>query len=125
MDLSRLADRKGKILMANSKYRIAVVVAELGSRESAEDNMELFVDAFDAVYPDAGAVMAANYRLETLDATFTVEAKNAREASDNGADMFCQAAEKTGIEPTEILEIQATLVAPAQHEQLTGELSFV
>ncbi|HEU4739772.1 MAG TPA: hypothetical protein VFS54_11940 [Solirubrobacterales bacterium] len=111
--------------MANSKYRISVVVAELGERESAESNMEHFVDAFDGIYPDAGAVMAANYRLETLDATFTLEAANAREASDMGGDMFCEAANKTGIEPTEILEIQATLIAPARHEQLTGELSFV
>jgi uncharacterized protein (DUF1800 family) len=111
--------------MANSKYRISVVVAELGEREAAESNMERFVDAFDAIYSDAGAVMAANYRLETLDATFTLEAPNARQASEIGGDMFCEAAKKTGIGPVEILEIQATLIAPAQHEQLTGELSFV
>jgi hypothetical protein len=110
--------------MANSKYRIFVVIAELGEREAAETNMERFVDAFDATQPDAGAVMAANYRLETLDATFTVEAPSAREACDIGGDIFCEAANKTGIEPTEILELQATLVAPARHEQLTGELSF-
>ena len=66
--------------MANSEYRLSVVVAELGEREAAEVNMERFVEAFDATHPDAGAVMAANYRLETLDATFTVEAKTAREA---------------------------------------------
>jgi len=110
--------------MANSEYRLSVVVAELGERESAEKNMELFIDAFDAVYPDAGAVMAANYRLETLDATFSVEAKDAREASEIGGGMFCEAANRSGIPATEILEIQATLVCPAQHEQLTGELSF-
>jgi len=110
--------------MANSEYRLSVVVAELGNREDAEADMERFVDAFDAAFPKAGAVMAANYRLETLDATFSVDAKDAREASETGADMFCRAAEQAGVGPTEILEIQATLVAPARHEDLTGELSF-
>jgi hypothetical protein len=110
--------------MANSEYRLSVDVAELGERESAEANMERFVEAFDTTHPDAGAVMAANYRLETLDATFTVEAQNAREACDIGGDMFCEAADRSGVKPTEILEIQATFISPARHNQLTGELSF-
>lgn len=110
--------------MAKSEYRLSVVVAELGSRESAEENMELFIDGFDATHPDAGVVMAANYRLETLDATFSLEAQSAKEASEIGVAMFCSAAERTSVPTVEILEIQTTLVCPAKHDQLTGELSF-
>lgn len=110
--------------MAKSEYRLSVVVAELGSRDAAETNMERFVEAFDKAFPDAGAVMAANYRLETLDATFSVDAKDARSACKIGGDMFCEAANATGIPSTDILEIQATLVAAANHDQLTGELAF-
>lgn len=110
--------------MAKSEYRLAVVVAELGSRETAESNMELFIEGFGSAHPEAGAVMAANYRLETLDATFSVEADSAKEASELGVAVFCEAAERGGVPAAEILEIQATLVCPADHEQLTGELSF-
>lgn len=115
--------RKG-FRVATSEYRLSVVIAGLGSREAAESNMERFVEAFDKAFPGAGAVMAANYRLETLDATFSVDAKDAREACEIGGNMFCEAANATGIPPTEILEIQATLVASAGHDQMTGEMAF-
>lgn len=110
--------------MANSEYRLSVVVAELGAQDVAEEHMEQFIDGFEATHPGAGAVMAANFRLETLDATFTVEAENAREAVEVGGDAFCDAATATGIPPTEILEIKATRLASTRHGQLTEELSF-
>jgi hypothetical protein len=110
--------------MPKSEYRLSVVVSELGKEDVAEANMERFVEAFDALYPEAGAVMAANYRLEALDATFSVEADDAKTATDLGLDMFCEAATKTAIPPTEIVDIRTTLVAAADHEQTTAEFAL-
>jgi hypothetical protein len=86
--------------------------------------MDQFIDAFEALHPEVGAVMAANYRLETLDATFSVEAKDAKEASEVGVQIFCEVANETDIPPTDILEIQTTLLQSAEHEQqLVGQLT--
>lgn len=109
--------------MPTSEYRINVVVAELGEREAADDHMEQFADRFHEIYPSAGAVMAANYQLHALDATFSVSVEgSAREAVALGGDMFCEVAGATGIPPTAILEIQAGAVAchesPATDEML-------
>ena len=61
--------------------------------------------------------------MATLDATFTVEADDARTAADVGLNQFCEAAKATGIPPTEIVDLRSTLAASAEHdEQLTGDL---
>jgi hypothetical protein len=110
--------------MPKSEYRLSITVSQLGGQDVAEGNMERFVEAFDAAYPDAGAVMAANYRLETLDATFSVDADDAKSATELGLEMFCDVADKTGIPPTEIVDIRTTLVAAADHELTTAEYAL-
>lgn len=110
--------------MPNSEYRLTLVVSELGAEEAAEENMERFAEAFAELYPDAGAVMAANYHLRTLDATFSVEAKDARAATDLGLDMFCEVGNATGIAATDLVDIRTTLVHVPDHEQMTSEIAL-
>jgi hypothetical protein len=86
--------------------------------------MERFVEAFEEAYPEAGAVMAANFNMATLDGTFSVDADDARSAVEIGTGMFCDIASKTGIAATEIIEIRASLVHTPEHEQVTGELAL-
>lgn len=109
---------------AKPEYRLSVTVAKLGAREVAEENMERFLDAFEAVAPEAGAVMAADYARATLDATFSIEANDARSAADTGLDLFCNAAVETGLDPEDILEVRAALVAVPDHDQTTAELAL-
>ena len=111
--------------MARPEYRINVVVSQLGAEDHAEAHMERFIDAFESLHPEAGAVMAANYHLAAIDATFSVEADDARQAAQIGGDLFCEVATATEIPPTEILEISATLVSVPDHESLTDEIALV
>lgn len=93
-----------------NEFRMTVTVAELGERSVAEDNMEAFMEAFEARFPHAGAVAAANYHLDTLDMTFSVDAQDMKDASDLGFDLFAEAAGATGIAPTTIANIDITAV---------------
>jgi len=105
------------------EYRLNVVCTEHGWKDVAEGNMELLADAFIATHPEAGAVIAANFHLGTLDATFSVEADDAKSAGPAGLDLFTEAADASGLEPTEIVEINVQSVnAPEAVDPLCDEL---
>lgn len=92
------------------EYRLNIAFREHGRREVAEDNMEMLSNAFFETHPEVGAVIAANFHLGTMDATFSVIAEDAKAASPFGVDVFCEAAAASGLEPTEIVEINVQAV---------------
>jgi hypothetical protein len=105
------------------EYRLNVVCTEHGRKEVAEGNMELLSNAFAATHPEAGAVIAANMHLGTLDATFSIDADDAKSAGPVGMDVFAEAANASGLDPTEIVEINVQSVdAPEAVEPLCDEL---
>jgi len=105
------------------EYRLNVVCTEHGQRGVAESNMELLTEAFLATHPEAGAVIAANFHLGTLDATFSVDADDAKSAGPVGLDVFAEAAGESGLEPTEIIEINVQSAnAPEAVQPLCEEL---
>jgi hypothetical protein len=105
------------------EYRLNVVCTEHGWKDVAENNMELLTDAFLSTHPEAGAVIAANFHLGTLDATFSVDAADAKTAGPVGLDVFAEAATASGLEPTEIVEINVQSVnAPEAVEPLCEQL---
>jgi hypothetical protein len=105
------------------EYRLNVVCTEHGRKDVAEGNMELLTEAFLATYPEAGPVVGANFHLGTLDATFSVDAADAKSAGPLGLDVFSEAAGASGLEPTEIVEINVLSVnAPEAVAPLCDEL---
>jgi hypothetical protein len=105
------------------EYRLNVVCTEHGRKEVAEENMDRLSDAFFSTHPEVGAVIAANFHLGTLDATFSVDAKDANSAGPIGMDVFAEAADASGLEPTEVVEINVQAVdAHATAERLADEL---
>lgn len=94
-----------------SEYRATITVTEHGRRDVAEERSERVLEAFERLYPAAGAVLGANFHLGLLDVTFSVEADQAQTASDLAYEMFCKATEAAEITPTEIVEINVAAVA--------------
>jgi hypothetical protein len=105
------------------EYRLNVICTEHGRKDVAEGNMELLAEAFFETHPEAGAVVAANFHLGTLDATFSVDAEDAKSAGPAGLELFAEAASASGLEPTEIVEINVQAAnAPETAEPLCEEL---
>jgi len=108
--------------MSNSEYQLSVVVSKHGDPEIAEENMERLAVAFLNLFPSSGAVTAADFCRNTLDVTFSVDATDAKAATDLGGEMFIAAAEAAELEPTEILDMRTTLVRSPGHDRLTDEM---
>lgn len=120
MVLNQMGKEKG---LSMPEYRLNVVFTEHGRKEVAEDNMELLSDAFFQTHPEAGAVIGANFHLGTLDATFSVNAEDAKSAGPLGMDLFAEAAGASGLEATEVVEINIQSVGSVQTaESLADEL---
>lgn len=120
MVLNQMGKEKGSPM---PEYRLNVVFTEHGRKEVAEDNLELLSDAFFETHPEAGAVIAANFHLGTLDATFSVDAEDAKSAGPLGMDLFTEAATASGLKATEVVEINVQAVGSVQTaEPLADEL---
>jgi glycerol-3-phosphate dehydrogenase len=108
--------------MGMSEYRLTVTVAKHGAREVAEDRMERLLDAFHETHPEVGAVVGANYHLDRLDVTFSLDAESAKEANDRGAEIFAEAYVKSDLEVTKIIEINCVEVGEASAEEADAKL---
>jgi len=104
-------------------YRLTITVKKHGHRDVAEQNMERLLEAFESLHPEAGAAIGANYHLSRLDATFSIQADGAQAASAMGYDVFAEAMEAAGLEPTEIVEINAVCVGQMTAEEADRELA--
>jgi hypothetical protein len=104
------------------EYRMTITVSEHGHCDVAENRMEQLLDAFYETHPEVGAVVGANYHLDRLDATFSIDAPSAREANDLGTQVFVEAYTASGLEVTEIIEINCVAVGEASVEEADREL---
>jgi hypothetical protein len=118
--VSSRIDRKGD---GRPEYRLTITVAEHGRRDVAEDCIEKLFEAFNETHPEVGAVIGANYHLGRLDATFALNAPDAQTATKRGAEIFIEAATASGLEATEIIEINAVSVGEATVEEADRELA--
>ena len=105
------------------EYRLTITVRQHGHPDVAEANMEKLLKAFERAHPEVGAVIGANYHLNRLDATFAVDANDAQDATAVGAAVFAGAAEAAGLEPIEVIEINAVCVGQATVEEADRELA--
>jgi hypothetical protein len=106
-----------------SEYRLIITVAEHGHREVAEDCIERLHEAFERTHPEVGAVIGANFHLGRLDATFSLDAENAESATKRGVEVFIEAANDSGLEATEIIEINVACVGEVSAEEADRELA--
>jgi hypothetical protein len=106
-----------------SEYRLTITVRKHGHPDIAEANMEQLLEAFESVHPEVGAAIGANYHLNRLDATFSVEADDAGGATVLGATIFKDATNAAGLEPIEVIEINAVCVGQATVEEADRELA--
>src|SRR4051812_5776346 len=104
-----------------SEYRLIITVAEHGHREVAEDCMERLHEAFERTHPEVGAVIGANFHLGHLDATFSLDAEDAKSATKRGVEVFVEAATDSGLEATEIIEINVACVGAVSAEDADRE----
>jgi hypothetical protein len=105
------------------EYRLTITVTEHGERDVAEDRMERLLEAFEATHPESGAVIGANFHLGHLDATFSVVAEDVQSAARSGSQMFADAATAAGLEPTEVIEINASSVGDQSAEEADRALA--
>jgi hypothetical protein len=108
--------------MGMSEYRLTVTVAKHGAREVAEDRMERLLEAFHEKHPEVGAVVGANYHLDRLDVTFSIDAESAGEANDQGIEIFKDGYLASGLEVTKIIEINCVEVGEASADEADAEL---
>jgi hypothetical protein len=104
-------------------YRLTITVRKHGHRDVAEESMENLLGAFEDLHPEVGAVIGANYHLGRLDATFSVQAEHAQEASTRGYEIFAEAMEAAQLTPMEIIEINAVCVGQTTAEEADRELA--
>jgi hypothetical protein len=108
--------------MGMPEYRLTITVAEHGHRDVAEDRMEKLLEAFDKTHPEVGAVIGANFHLARLDATFSLDAPSAQEANERGSSVFVDAFTESGLDVTEVIEINCVAVGEASVEEADREL---
>lgn len=106
------------------EYRLNIVFRHSLGRDVIEDHMERLLDAFFETHPEVGAVVGANFHLKTMDATFSMPARDAKAASLLGVGVFGDAMAASGLELTEIVEINVQVVN-AVEELPGGELLAV
>jgi hypothetical protein len=105
-----------------SEYRLTITVSEHGRKDVAEERMEQLLDAFHHVHPEVGAVIGANFHLGRLDATFSIDAPSAQEANELGSQVFVEAFGESGLEVTEVIEINCVAVGEASVEEADRDL---
>jgi hypothetical protein len=100
------------------EYRLNIVFRQSLGRDGIEGHMERLLDAFSETHPEVGAVIGANFHLRTMDATFSLPALDANAASSLGVSVLGDAWAASGLESTEIVEINVQVVNAV--EELSG-----
>lgn len=104
-----------------SEYRLNIVCRESSGRGVIEEKMERLLDAFFEAHPEVGAVVASNFHLGTMDATFSVLARDAKAAGVLGAEVFDEVLATSDLQPAEITGINVERV-DVEKELLDKEL---
>lgn len=87
--------------------RLQFTIAEHGAEPA---NGERFMEGFMAVIPEGGPSISQNLETGSLTITFALEAGDAKEALDRGLEVFADGAARTGLEPTAVLDLEASVV---------------
>lgn len=120
MVLSQMVDRKGDGMR---EYRLTITIRKLGRRDVAEENMERLLDAFEDRHPEVGAVIGSNYHLHRLDATFSIDASGAQDATARGSAVLNEIFDAAGFDAPEITEINSVCVSEATVEEADRDLA--
>lgn len=99
--------------MDDSYVRVTITVAEHGQElENGERLMEGFMEA----HPETGPSVSQNVREGTLSVTFGVEEQDVNDALDLAKGIFLAGANASGLRPSRIVNVEATLVTPEEAE---------
>jgi hypothetical protein len=96
------------------EFRLTVTVARHG-RDL--DNGERFLEGFIATHPETGPVVDQNLETGELSITFSFEAEDFREAAERGGAIFNDGANSSGLEPTDFISAQVSVVEPDRELQ--------
>ena len=92
------------------EVRLEFTIAEHGHEP---ENGERFMEGFMAVFPEGGPSVSQNLRGGTLTVTFALDAADAKEAVSAGIEIFGRGAAASGLPPTDVLDVEASVV-PAE-----------
>ncbi len=102
------------------EYRLTVTVTEHG-RDPASG--EKFLQGFIRTHPDVGAVVEQNVETGRLSVTFAFESgDDLTEVSAEGSRIFTEAANATGLPPTEFIEAKLSVVDLEREDEDVLEL---
>ena len=94
-------------------YRFTWTVADHGF---AVENGERFLDAFTHAYPELGASVAQNTATGHLSVTFSINASDIHDAVERAREVFATGAAASGLEPSEVVDLAASLATAEQYE---------
>lgn len=96
-------------------YRFTWTIAEHGV---APENGERFLEGFLATHPEVGPVVSQNVETGELSVTFSLEADDMKSAVSHGIDIFAEGAVASGLAPTEVVDLNASLATDSRDEAL-------
>ena len=96
------------------RFRLTWTLSEYGDDPA---NGERFLEGFAAVHPDVGPVVSQNTETGRLSVTFSLEAKDASDALEKGLDVFVKGAAKSGLPPTDVIDVSVTAIARESREE--------
>jgi len=99
------------------EIRLRFTIAEHGR---LPENGERVLDAFMEVAPESGPSVSQNTVSGALTITFAFDASDARDALDKAKDLFARGIDESGLDVTDVLDIEASVV-PATEDEETGE----
>jgi hypothetical protein len=103
------------------EVRVSFTVAKYGRDP---DNGERFMEAFMEAFPEGGPSISQNFEDGTLTVTFAFDAEDARHAVEQAIAIFNTGANNTGLPPTDVLDVEASVV-PAEQPEDTPALEPV
>lgn len=95
------------------EHRIQVTISEHGHDPN---NGVTWLDAFMETHPEVGPSVSQNTVTGTLSVTFSLEAPDANEAFDLARPIFMEGARASGLEPTQIVNVEVSLVPTEEYE---------
>jgi hypothetical protein len=95
------------------EFIIHITVAEHGRDW---ENGERWLDGFMEAHPETGPSVSQDIETGTLSVTFGIEADDAENAFDVARPIFGSGAAASGLDPSEILNIEVSLVQPDECE---------
>ncbi len=86
------------------------------------ENGERFAQGFTDTHPEVGAIVEQNVETGLLAVTFWFEAEDCPEAAERGAQIFQEGATASGLEASEFVGANVSVVQPDQEEKEAREL---